>query len=190
MIRGGRVLPQQKFWMSSHASAIPHFDEVHDYLRLLDCNSLYPWAMLSNTFPTGRYTIVRDGLEQRHLIFRDLWTATEPDWLNSMFEVDVRCPTNLLTPFLSARSPTGGLLYDLLPKERERYYGFELLHAVRELNYDVTKVHSEWRWLQPNALPLFVTYVEKLYQVRLKNKGTALDACAKLALNGKVLSYL
>lgn len=183
-VRGGRVTPQQKKFISSQAATLP-YDQLTDFLSMLDCNSLYPFVMRNNRYPTGSYAIISraNDLTTRHLLFSEPLSFS---WQNNLFQVDVTCPNDLITAFLPSRDEQGGAVYDLLPKVKQMYYGMELQHAVCDLGYNVTKVHQEWRWLHANRqLPLFADYCDKLYAVRQQHpSGTPLNEVSKLLMNG------
>lgn len=180
-VRGGRVQPQIKFWESSQPLSTLHHD-LKDYHRMLDANSLYPHSMLGN-FMTGDWKILSSGLEERHYDFAlpNLNPYSPTDWpyclYYNFFLVWVRCPKNIITPFLPSRnSDTGALEYTLFDKDGEWYSGRELLHAVHALKYKVKRVYKEWRWNNPPeaAVPLFEEFIHKEYRVRQEHaSGTA-----------------
>lgn len=193
-VRGGRVIPQVKYWAGRDSFSTP-YAQLTDYCRMFDCNSLYPFSMI-NEFPTGPYEIIDYADEPPHAAADFILAFNTPRedrgakargdddrcyW--SMWEVDVACPGNLLTPYLPSRSLAGEIEYTLLPKVREKYCGFELLHAI-SLGYKITHIYSEWFFYENKPLTVFKEYILKCYQGRLANPAPhVLNALFKLLMN-------
>lgn len=193
MVRGGRVQPQVPEWISLQDLSTP-YDQLEDYCIMLDCNSLYPTAMSRYLYMKGHYRIYDyEALLYRH---RDFYIpgadpANPLHWPSclyySIFCVDVTCPKDILTPFLPSRDASGAIVYTLDDKVGEIYFGFELLHAIRFLGYQVLRVAREWRWSSPasKAVPIFKRMVDTNYSIRKEYpSGTAQNTMAKILMNG------
>lgn len=193
VIRGGRVQPQVPSWTTTQSLTTP-YAELTDYKKMYDANSLYPYAMSTHEYPVGWYDISEDPARLAARL-RDLYNgASAASIYHSILLVDVTCPNDLLTPFLPSRYPDGGLAYDLYPKVREYYLGFELMHALR-LGYVVQKIHAEWRWSsRADYLHVFYDYIEQNYALRQQHaSGTVQNSVAKLCMNsvfGKMIQRL
>lgn len=188
IIRGGRCQPQIDRWELAGCPDHPSWNDVeHKGKILLDANSLYPTVMAQyrgGLFPSGAYKILEGHvLNNRHLDFLDDFKIKEVEW--SMFEVDVNCPNDLLTPYLISRNAAQEVCYDLLPKRGQFYFGFSLLHAIT-LGYQVLRVHTEWRWLAENCgrQPVFRDFILKNVQLRKDNPApSSLNYIAKTSSN-------
>lgn len=186
VIRGGRVIPQLQYWTSEDGLECP-YDQLQSYCTMWDCNSLYPYSM-TKLFPTGPYTIRKAASDFASLIEELNQPRDQPKgnldfayW--SMFEVDVECPRDLFTPYLPSRSANGSIEYTLLPKTKEKYVGFELLHAA-SLGYRVTHIHSEWRFTENVPTAIYKDFVDQCYQGRLQHPAPhALNAIYKYLMN-------
>lgn len=188
-IRGGVVMPQVRKWKISGVDFrnITYEACANGCLYLLDCNSLYPTVMHNERFARCGYTIYyEDALLHRQHIFSTMDEHWRVRW--NIFEVDVKCPKNIVTPFLPARID-GVIIYDLKKKKREMYYGNELMHACNDLGYRVTKVYREFRFnvldVEKDSAFIFKDFIAANIQRRKDNPiaGTPANTIPKLMNN-------
>lgn len=198
--RGGRVTPQYKQFESEDLAAYMNGymveDEVKDYLIDADVNSLYPSVQKGNTFACGKwkykYFKKNDDprIKEKHIEEQ----LSELDFINDlrneelikrrMYKVDVKCPTDLLTPFLLSRdNKTGKLEQNLHRKYEQWYWGVELIEAII-LGYKVLHIHTIKEF--EKAYKLFDKYVTKCWQGRIDNPGP----CVKNLVFKKMMNSL
>jgi hypothetical protein len=132
-----------------------------------DVNSLYPYVMANHSMPSSfvEYVICDNGVDDFDI--------------NNFFgfiEVDVFCE-NLHIPFLTYYKEGLGLLSPV-GCWRAVYFSEEIKYAL-SLGYKF-KYYS---YVSFKSDILFKGFVDSLYDVRLKNKGTPLDKIIKLILN-------
>lgn len=155
---GGRTACQRAAYQSKDYQKIFHnlddhirvpketFEEISDYCLLFDVVSLYPAACVQGQFPMGNANFLVNQNSKYINMFEKAGrgTISEREKLliqTCVFEVDVQCPNNIMTPFLFARID-GSLHADLHDKSNQVYDGFTLLHAVGRLGYKVCKIHK------------------------------------------------
>jgi len=196
---GGRVLLQKPRWVSewfeevmdmamTNDGYITHelFLRIMDYLWKVDVVSLYPAVMEEYPYPCGKWRFINVDLndEQQQLSYALLLKSPHAaNYFPRVFMcVDVICPSYLYVPFLMSRGTKGELIQDLNPKHAQIYYGPEIEHAVKLLNYQVTKVH--WIMEFDSCEYLFKAYMGKFWQVKkAATKGTVKYQTAKSAGN-------
>lgn len=194
---GGRCGPQLPSFVSKQAkesyvilSANPEmsdaqFDQITDYLADMDVVSLYPAVMSKMLYPCGRFafhemtTDPREYTPAMQYALKRLNDST--DQRGAFYEVDIDCPTNLLTAFLQERDNKGGLRYNLLHKSHQVYTGVELKEAIR-LGYRITHVYRYCVF--PEMVNLFGPFVEKCFKLKQANpKGSVSNLNAKWVMN-------
>lgn len=122
-----------------------------EVLKLVDYTSLYPGACVKypQLYGTFQYYGPEDNLQK----IIDMMTAFEKlqDGDNvlestvdriqrSIFCVDVKCPKDLLIPFLLSKDKKGKMECNLFKKIKQSYSGDYLLYAL-QLGYKITFVH-------------------------------------------------
>ena len=102
----------------------------------------------------------------------------------SCFCVDIHPTKPLLIAFLIRRnSETGSPEQSLAPMTNHWVTGPELFEAIK-IGYEVTKVHGYISW--PRTAPVFVTFINKLFEIKeanKKDKNSAMYIAAKLLMN-------
>ncbi len=132
---GGRVLCQRQEYQSKdfvEDQLYYDYEKITDSLKMLDANSLYPFAQKKYQYAYGKWEyLASEYIEAFHDdLVRSINTMSDPEWMRrSSFHVDVTCPKDLLTPFLFSRGKDG-LKQNLDDKIGQWYWGTELMEAV------------------------------------------------------------
>lgn len=190
---GGRCCPQRMLYVSSqydgYQAGLISFNQVNDYLVYLDVVSLYPYSCLIGKFPCGRSNwLPPSAFYTFQYYLNELYPtgrrclSTENELERSFLEVDVDCPTHLLTPFLFCKGGKGELVQNLLPKIKQVYDGNTLIEASR-LGYRITRIYSVLQYAElSNTLDQYMTHV--FSQKNASAKGSIDYACHKYLMNG------
>lgn len=178
---GGRVFPQVKSWESveylKYKNKEIGFDEIKDYLIMIDCNSLYPTAQVGFDYNCGSFYV----LENLDTPERLNSLANNKDMYMSLYDVALTCPKDLITPFVMHRDEKGIIVADLLDKKSVKIWGVELEEAIL-LGYRVTKVNKQMSFTRRKSL--FEEYVNICWQGRKNNpKPSLLNLAYKMAMN-------
>lgn len=162
-------------WVS-HAT----FEEIEDFLMKLDVVSLYP-SVMTRSYPCGKYQYyenIKQEDEERYINL--IHSLHSSNWASRVFMcVDVKCPKDLIIPFLMSRdSKTKQLEQNLFDKVEQTYYGPEIQHACLRLGYRVTKVHWVMEFAQLERI--FLTFINKFWEIKKSaTKGTVKYETAK-----------
>ncbi len=191
---GGRVSAQRREYQSCQLEEHLLFNAekeyklayewINNFLVNPDVNSLYPFVQADNNYAYGKWRYVQ-GEAIRKKAINNL--ENEIYLRKTQFKVDVRCPTDLLTPFLVHRDEkTKRIVHDLNNKVGCWYWGSELIEAVK-LGYRVTCIYEAIEFELYGDL--FSIYVNHCWEGRKKNpKGGTLiqkvmNMAFKLAMN-------
>ena len=168
-IYGANVYPTQKHYKSTQhddlMSGKIKYDELTDYLKIMDVVSLYPTSM-TNIYPVGK----------------SKWTTEYNSCIMGIWEIDFEPPKDIFTSQLP-RKVNGGIVHSL-ESGSGVYNSIDIKRAV-DAGYKITKVHKGLIW-EAEATP-FRDYV--LNGFELKNKAreegdAVMYAISKLLLNG------
>lgn len=203
--RGGRVLVQKKSFETSdqdklekikeiNESNMPEIDKykaikeiidtIEDYLVCLDAVSLYPSAMSSYTYPTGKcYWVHPDSFERYRqnlnngMIHEKYFTI----------ECDITYPDKtVVTPTLMAKNKEGLAQYNLLDKRNIVCTNVDIEEAIKYNHVRITKVHRILEW--PTSRAVYKDNITMLFNERLrakKNGEKALSICQKDMMNSQ-----
>jgi len=136
------------------------FEDVTDYLTLIDANSLYPAAQKHFKYAYGKWTYLAPQPPDVDLLNN---VYNEDEINRSMYLVDVSCPRDLITAFLLSRDSDGNLVQDLEDKKNEWYWGCEIIEAII-LGYKVTAIHEIKRFELSDYI--FNEFVTKCWEGR------------------------
>lgn len=174
---GGRVMCQYQSYTSSQwdtkreALQLPQllkYDDVTDYLVLIDANSLYPTAQRFNQYAHGQWSYDEVEEERQEALCHrlnhceDVEEVTE-EMKYRCYKVNITCPKDLLTSFLITKNKDGSIKHSLEDIVEQWYWGCELEEAII-LGYRITHVHMVKRFEKLSSL--FSNFVTKCYQGR------------------------
>lgn len=198
-----KSLSRKKIWNeAAHAHGyVPEamYHALYDSLSFLDAVSLYPTVMKSRRYPIGQFRIVGEEMHDQILAMFEGMTALhdlrigrhiELDWTFEWaayfyLEVDVECPNDLVCCYLQEREikngKKGNLIYNLLPKKNQVYFGPELAFALC-LGYKITAVHRIVRFEQLELI--YEDYIGLTFEIKKRaKKDTPPYSVAKHAMN-------
>lgn len=191
---GGRCCPQRKLFISQEYDRYSRGEigskDISDYLVYLDVVSLYPYSCMIGVFPCGDSKFITSTsdfyLYMNYLNYSkprgNICQQTEEKIKRSFFEVDIFCPTDILTPFLFEKGPKGELIQNLNPKTCQVYDGTTLLEASR-LGYRVSRVYRILQYASSgNTLDGYMSHAFE--QKNNSAKGSIDYACHKYLMNG------
>lgn len=138
-----------------------NYEEITDYMRALDVNSLYPHAMKTNLYPVGEPVFT--GIFQK-------------DYLG-IYLCDIKKPKNILFPVCSDKKHNS---YNLNDVQGEYYTSVDVLQ-MRKYGYEV-KILNGYFWRESRYI--FKEYIDEYYSVKQNaEKNTPAYSNAKLMLN-------
>jgi len=180
---GGRIVMTTPFYYSSVYDFIKDlspslynntiFESIQDYVHYFDKNSLYPYQMLVEKYPCGKFYLREDWDEEDAKIKADLLTKEangEQDydfWIGCLVQVSITTPTDIYVPFLMSRDIHGNNQQILENIDKKWYAGAEILEAVR-LGYTVSAVHAYICFEHFEAL--FKEFISSSYKARMEAK--------------------
>ena len=144
------------------------FEQVGNGLFHYDVNSMYPYVMANNYYPTGQHYFVTGHDE----IIKEL-TSGNLGVVKCIVSLDL----DMHIPFLGIKRDNK-LLFPI-GSWTASYTSHEILEAQKR-GYQFLFIEGIF---YESKRILFKSFVNKYYQMRLDNKGTAKDAIAKLILN-------
>jgi len=166
---GANVYPVKKHFKSKEYNEIikgtKKYDDLTDYLMIMDVVSLYPTSML-NEYPTGKASWVAD---------------IQPNKMG-IYEIDFKPPKDILFSQLP-RKVNGGIIHSL-ENGTGVYNSIDIARAI-DAGYEITKVHKGLVW--ENKEEVFGEYIRDVFKMKCKAKEDDDDvmyAISKLLLNG------
>jgi len=145
------------------------YDEINEYMRAFDVNSLYPTAMRNNLYPVGEHIYTRKYVEGKL----------------GIYECKIKKPNNILHPLIFDRQYKS---YNLLECTERQIYNSVDIEQMRKYGYEV-KIYWGHYWEESEYI--FKNYVDEFYKVKKNSKkGSPQYENAKLMLNapyGKML---
>jgi len=170
---GGRCEVFKKIYRSQLYELIQQrkltYDEISDYMRALDVNSLYPSVMRNNRYPIGNHIFT---------------TIYQQDKLG-IYKCLVKKPNNLKYPVVYDKQHKS---YNLFENDKEQYYTSIDIEQMRKYGYIVNIIDGHY-WKETDYI--FKEYIDEFYKVKqTATKGSPQYENAKLMLNaiyGKML---
>lgn len=194
---GGRVTPQRKQYISKdyvEGETQYDYDKIEDFLIYPDVNSLYPTVCKEFAYATGYWRYYTAEVCAEHGI-KEILNGHSPDLstLGLIHEarpiiarmccrVNVKCPKNIITPFLVERNADGVLIHSLDDKVDQWYWGCELEEAVK-IGYLITEVHEIKCF--DYAVHIFGSFVDTCWKGREKYPKSKTDPVS----NARNLAY-
>jgi hypothetical protein len=161
-IHGGRCEVFKREYVSSQYNNLDdlEYDEINDFMRGLDVNSLYPHAMSKNKYPVGNSYL----------------TSDYKKGLLGIYKCKIIKPKNLIYPVSYDRERQS---YDLL--DSEGIYTSIDIEQMIKYNY---KIDVEFGYYWKNSDYIFQDYINEFYEIKKNSeKGTPIYENAKLMLN-------
>jgi hypothetical protein len=156
-VKGGRCEVYKREFKSSQYEKIKRglkYDEVKDFMRALDVNSLYPSAMAKNAYPIGEHKHTTKYVENKLGIYK----------------VQVVKPKTLNIPVNSDNLIDGEEYLTSVAIERGKRYGYKY-----KINYGFYWDECEY---------IMRDVIEELYEIRQKTEGSSpQNKNAKLMMN-------
>ena len=163
-IYGGRCEVYKREYKSEHYEKIRQglmkYEEVDDFMRALDVNSLYPSAMCKNKYPIGK----------------PIYTTLYKNDKMGIYKCNVIKPKNLKFPILCSKNGGG---YNL--KDEEGYYTSVDIEQSKKYGYKIEIIEGYY-WLESDYI--FKEYVEEFFEIKKNSpKNSPMYSNAKLSLN-------
>jgi hypothetical protein len=163
--------------------AINIYKNCKTNLLYLDVVSLYPSVCYKDKFPCGGYIWLSPISFPKELSWLTLNTYRSHKELicRSYYEVDVKCPKDILIPFLLEKGSKGELVASLRDKIQQVYDGKTLIESLK-LGYQITKIYNILRYGQ--FLPLFKEFMDDMFKKKNANpKGSVKYTLFKNIMN-------